>query len=236
MTGDRRRDLPSRAPRFHAGSSARPLSWGFAPFSGRQRKGSGFCLGTSTSPAVASSGFEPSRRLDPLHAFPNVSVQGRSWDCSLQGFSPPAGPRLVSERPLPSWHCLTCRSNASNRATGPTINRGSRVLVSGWVGCLQGLDPRGKPDHCTTGLGWVQRPLPSWFSSSLGSSPPSPPGDRRHPFRSRASFTTRALASPDRDRTTAFSQTWKWRVLSRECQPFRGFSLVPPASSKTTSR
>lgn len=70
--------------------SARPLSWGFAPFSGRQRKGSGFFPGTPTSPAVASSGFWPSRRLDPLHAFPDVSARGRSWDCSLQGFSPPA--------------------------------------------------------------------------------------------------------------------------------------------------
>jgi hypothetical protein len=78
--------------------------------------------------------------------------------------------------------------------------------------------------------------LPSWFSSSLGFSPPSPPGNRHHPFRSRAPFTIRALASPNRDCTTAFSQTWKWRVLSRECQPFRGSFLVPPASSKTTSR
>ena len=78
--------------------SARPLSWGFAPSSGHQRKGSGFFPGTPTSPAVASSGFEPSRRLDPLHAFPNVSARGRSWDCSLQGISPPAGSDLVSER------------------------------------------------------------------------------------------------------------------------------------------
>jgi hypothetical protein len=69
--------------------------------------------------------------------------------------------------------------------------------------------------------------LPSWFSSSLGFSPPSPPGDRRHPFRSRASFTIRSLASPDRDCTTASSQTRKWRALSQECQPFRGFFLVP---------
>jgi len=53
-----------------ATDSARPLSWGFAPSSGHQRKGSGFYPGISTSPAVASSGFEPSRRLDPLHAFP----------------------------------------------------------------------------------------------------------------------------------------------------------------------
>lgn len=83
--------------RSRANCSARPLSWGFAPFSGHERKGSGFFPGTPTSPAVASSGFEPSRRLDPLHAFPNISARGRSWDCSLQGISPPAGPELVSE-------------------------------------------------------------------------------------------------------------------------------------------
>ena len=82
----------------------------------------------------------------------------------------------------------------------------------------------------------MQKPLPSWFSSSLGCSPPSPPSDRHHSFRSRASATIRSLASPDRDCTSAFSQTWRWRGLSRDCQPFRGFSLVPPASSKTTPR
>jgi hypothetical protein len=61
-----------RPPCFTACSadSARPLSWGSAPSSGHERKGSGFYPGTPTSPAVASSGFEPSRRLDPLHAFP----------------------------------------------------------------------------------------------------------------------------------------------------------------------
>jgi hypothetical protein len=53
-----------------ATDSARPLSWGFAPSSGHERKGSGFFPRTPTSSAVASSGFEPSRRLDPLHAFP----------------------------------------------------------------------------------------------------------------------------------------------------------------------
>jgi hypothetical protein len=61
---DRRRASPS------FDGSARPLSWGFAPSSGREHKGSGCYPGTSTSPAVASSGFEPSRRLDPLRAFP----------------------------------------------------------------------------------------------------------------------------------------------------------------------
>lgn len=95
------------------------------------------------------------------------------------------------------------------------------------MGCLQGVGPCEKPILCTTGLRWAQRPLPSWFSTSLGPSPPDPPDDRRHPFRSRASTTTRSLASPDRGCTTASCQIRKWRSLSRECQPFRGFSLVP---------
>lgn len=62
---------------------AQPLSWGFAPSSGHQHKGSGCYPGTPTSPAVASSGFEPSRRLDPLRAFP-TSLPG-----PLLGLLPP---------------------------------------------------------------------------------------------------------------------------------------------------
>jgi hypothetical protein len=84
------------APSVYSTYSARPLSWGSAPSSGHQRKGSGVDPGIPTSPAVASSGFEPSRRLDPLRAFPGISTRGRSWDCYLQGFSPPADPDPLS--------------------------------------------------------------------------------------------------------------------------------------------
>lgn len=179
-----------------------------------------------SSPLDALIPFTPSRTF-PHGAAPGIAPFRAFLLPLVRGLFPSTEP---------SWHCLTRSSNASNRATGPTISRGSRTLVSGWVGCLQGFCPCGKPDHCTTGLGVCRGRCPPGFQSSLGFSPPSPPSDRRHPLRSRASFTIRSLASPDRDRTTAFSQTWKWRVLSRECQPFRGFSLVPPASSKTMPR
>jgi hypothetical protein len=76
--------------------SARPLSWGLAPSSGRQHEGSGLFQGfphpwplrpRGSSPLDALIPFAPSRHL----------CRGRSWDCCLQGFSPPteAGTTLM---------------------------------------------------------------------------------------------------------------------------------------------
>jgi len=81
--------------------SARPLSWGFAPFSGHQHKGSGLlsgdfhipsrCVLRVLTPLDALIPFVPSRHL----------CRGRSWDCSLQGFTPPADPDSLSRIPSP---------------------------------------------------------------------------------------------------------------------------------------
>jgi hypothetical protein len=72
----------------------------------------------------------------------------------------------------------------------------------------------------------TQGPMPSWFSSSPGLSPPCPPGDRRLP-------SAHALAAdrlPCESRPSVRPSVLPDPVsagLSRDCRPSRGFFLVP---------
>lgn len=76
--------------------SARPLSWGSAPSSGRQRKGSGVIRGFPHPRPLRPQGSSPLDALIPFAPIPGISTRGRSWDCYLQGFSPPADPDPLS--------------------------------------------------------------------------------------------------------------------------------------------
>jgi hypothetical protein len=77
------------------GPFVRPLSWGLAPYSGRQRKGSVF-PGASHFPGTLR--LQGSTLLTPSLPFtPSThSWAGRSWDCDLQGFTPPGDPDPLS--------------------------------------------------------------------------------------------------------------------------------------------
>jgi len=65
-----------------------------------------FCPGTSTSPAVASSGFLPSRRLDPLRAFPTF-LPGPLLGLLPSGLYSSRRSGFSFENSEPSWLCLT---------------------------------------------------------------------------------------------------------------------------------
>jgi len=89
-----------------AAHSARPLSWGFAPSSGRQRKGSGLFRGLPRPQPLRPQGSSPLDALIPFtpsRTFPPGAAPG------IATFRAFLLPLVRSSFPStePSWHCLT---------------------------------------------------------------------------------------------------------------------------------
>jgi len=104
--------------------------------------------------------FEPSSRCRP----------GRSWDSHLQGFSPPGNPALFRVVRALLTLLAPHRRTLAVTSMGPAVVRGGSVLASRRVSRLQGFPCR----ESVPLRHWfmvAQRPMPSWFSSSLRSSP-----------------------------------------------------------------
>jgi hypothetical protein len=163
------------------------------------------------------------RRLAPLHTSrallrgPLLGFQP-SGPCSSRGFRALSdlGCLLAIARPG-SLHASNDVSRTRIRARFMTSRMDAGELTS------RPFAPR-EAVPVVTRLEWLDRSLPSWFSPSLRFSPPGPVGGRRLPIRSRASVGVSSLASPHRSCTSACCQARKWRRLSRDRQPFRGFS------------
>jgi hypothetical protein len=112
-------------------SSAQPLSWGSAPYSGRERKGSGY-PGASTPRHLASSEF--GTLLTPSSPSRLPAISGRAAPgIHLQGLTPPANPgTLSSSRALlavarPSQRHASnarCRTQSSSRFMTPRERTG----------------------------------------------------------------------------------------------------------------
>jgi hypothetical protein len=162
---------------------------------------------TSTSPAPCVL-----RVLRPLDALLPLEPSsgcppGRSWDSSLQGLAPADRYGALSGMSRAFLTLPTRPSHASNdERSDPVLRRGDQASREIRVGRLQGLSCRQSvPLHRLFRV--LQRPMPSWLSSSSRLSPPSLPTGRRRSLRSRASSPIVSLASHDRSCTTACCQT-----------------------------
>ena len=77
--------------------------------------------------------------------------------------------------------------------------------------------------------------MPSWFSSSLGYSPPDPPGNRRFPFRSRSCARSALSRVPIEPLPQRLHRSGVGLVSLESANPYEVSPLDQPASSKEPS-
>jgi hypothetical protein len=123
-----------------------------------------------------------------------------------------------------------------NDRSDPVLQRGDQSSREIRVGRLQGLSCRQSvPLHLLFKV--MQRPMPSWFSSSPRLSPPSLPNGRHRSPRSRASSPIVSLASHDRSCATACCQTRAVALSLSRLPAFPRFlPWVSPPIRKTRRR
>jgi hypothetical protein len=111
-------------PSVYSTYSARPLSWGSAPSSGHQRKGSGVIRGFPHPRPLRPQGSNPLDALIPFAPSPVFLPEAAPGIATFRAFLlPPI--RILFRGSVPSWHCLTRRSNASSSTYGTHHHRGS---------------------------------------------------------------------------------------------------------------
>lgn len=202
--------------------SALSLSWDSTPYSEHQLEGSS----SQRSHPLARCVFRVRTSLDALIPFepPGHFWSGRSWDSTFRAFLLPEI-RGSFETLEPSWRYPSRRTHASSTTR--------RTQSSSWF-----MTPREAPGRPPSGpstlreavplshrFKFAQRPLPSWFSSSLGYSPPWSAGWPSPPAPLTCFRLASSLSGPRQTGTPAYFQTWRRYSLSREHQPFRGSSL-----------
>jgi len=124
------------------------------------------------------------------------------------------------------------RTHASSAVcSDPTLDEGDQSFARNRVSRLQGFHPSGNPHLCKSGFRALQRPMPSWFSSSPGPSPPCPPRNRR----SSSAHALRSDRLPLRGTTQVAPQRLArlgGGVVSLEtANPLEVLPLYPPVSS-----
>jgi len=128
---------------------------------------------TRRFPSAGTLRPQGSSPLDALLPFapPDRFRSGRSWDSYLQGFVPPGDPALFRADPSPPDVARPHRRTLAVTSMGPgDWTRWIRPRVRR-VSRLQGFSLR-ESVPLQRLFRALQRPMPSWFSSSLRSSPP----------------------------------------------------------------
>ena len=184
--------------------SALSLSWDSRPYSEHQLEGS---FGQGSHP-LARCVFRVRTSLDALIPFepPNHFWSGRSWDSTFRALLLPEI-RGSFETFEPSWRYPPRRTHASR--TYRRTRSSSRFMTPHEA---PGRPPSGlytlrEAVPLSHRLKFAQRPLPSWFSSSLGSSPPWSAGWPSPPVPLTCFGLERSLAGPLQTGTTACFQT-----------------------------
>lgn len=186
---------------------------------------------------LASSGFFALSTPCSLSSLPTVARRAApgippSGLCSCRQVRRPFG-HVPS---LPDVTHPDRRTLAMNERSDPVQQRGDQSSREIRVGRLQGLSCRQSvPLHLLFKV--MQRPMPSWFSSSPRLSPPSLPNGRHRSPRSRASSPIVSLASHDRSCATACCQTRAVALSLSRLPAFPRFlPWVSPPIRKTRRR
>jgi hypothetical protein len=136
----------------------------------------------------------------------------------------------------PSWRCPLRRSNASNAIR--RSRNSSRFMTPREVPSRppSGLSSPWEAVLLSHRLEFVQKPMPSWFSSSLGFDQPDLPNGRHHSLRSRAfawlaPLRVQALLAPQR-----ISRTGGGGLSLERANPSEVSPLGCPTSSKSKAR
>jgi hypothetical protein len=175
-----------------------------------------------SSPLDALLPFEPPRHF----------CRGRSWDFHLQGLVPPGDPALFrADRALLS--VARPRSpHASSVKSGPGLLSELIRLREGPSKPSSGLYSLRESVPLHVRFRVVHRPMPSWFSSSPGLSPPWSAGWPSPSVRSRASHRPapfRATIDPAPQR---FARPGGGVVSHETASPPEVLPLYPPVSSR----